>query len=77
MREAPRGAPAPRAWRRRCRSPHLLRGLAAGDDAACNRPAITLLRYDEDYSFLRDARCRTELWDPLKYLALSRGLPLT
>lgn len=32
---------------------------------------MTLLRYDEDYSFLRDPRCRTELWDPLKYLPLN------
>ena len=51
-----------------------VRGLAAGDDATCNRPAITLLRYEEDYSFLGDARCRTERWDPLKYLALSHDL---
>ena len=34
----------------------------------------TLLRYEEDYSFLGDARCRTERWDPLKYLALSHDL---
>ena len=45
-------------------------------DASCERPAITLLRYDEDYSFLRDPRCRTELWDPLKYLTLTHGLPV-
>jgi hypothetical protein len=51
-------------------------GLAAGDEASCDRPAITLLRYDEDYSFLRDPRCRTELWDPLKYVALSQRLPV-
>jgi hypothetical protein len=50
-------------------------GLAAADEASCDRPAITLLRYDEDYSFLQDPRCRTELWDPLKYLALSRSPP--
>jgi hypothetical protein len=35
-----------------------------------------MLRYDEDYSFLRDPRCRTELWDPLKYVLLDRGLPV-
>lgn len=36
---------------------------------------ITPLRYDEDYSFLRDPRCRTELWDPLKYVTLAQRLP--
>jgi hypothetical protein len=40
----------------------------AADAASCERPGITLLRYDEDYSFLRDPRCRTDRWDVLKYL---------
>ena len=50
-------------------------GRAAGDEASCDRPAITPVRYDEDYSFLRDPRCRTELWDRLKYLTVAHGLP--
>lgn len=49
--------------------------IAAGDEAPCNRPPITPLRWDEDYSFLRDPQCRTEFWDPLKYLALNHKLP--
>src|SRR5713101_7887535 len=28
------------------------------------------LRFEEDYRFLRDPAPRTDLWDPLKYLAL-------
>ena len=27
-------------------------------------------RYEENYDFLRDPECRTELWDPIKYIAL-------
>jgi hypothetical protein len=49
---------------------------AAEDAPSCDRPAITLLRYDEDHSFLRDPRCRTERWDRLKYLELNGDLPL-
>jgi hypothetical protein len=51
-------------------------GMAAADEAVCDRPEITLLRYDEDYSFLSDPRCRTDLWDPVKYLLLNRDVPL-
>ncbi len=36
------------------------------------RPFIGLLRYDEDWSFLKDPANRTELWDPLKYISLGR-----
>lgn len=50
-------------------------GRADGDETSCDRPAITALRYDEDYSFLRDPRCRTELWDRLKYVTLAQHLP--
>jgi hypothetical protein len=49
---------------------------AAGEGGSCDRPAIAPLRYDEDYSFLRDPRCPTDFWDPLKYLALNRGVPV-
>lgn len=40
--------------------------------ASCDRPTISLLRYEEDWSFLEDPRCRTQLWDPLKYIPLRR-----
>src|SRR5262245_37192275 len=29
------------------------------------------LRYDEDWSFLRDPAKRTDFWDPVKYIPLS------
>ena len=51
-------------------------GRVAGAEISCARPAITLLRYDEDYSFLREPRCRTDLWDPLKYLTSTHALPV-
>src|SRR3989442_540898 len=37
------------------------------------RPFIGLLRYDEDWSFLKDPANRTELWDPLKYIGLGKA----
>ena len=49
---------------------------ARADDTSCERPAITMLRYDEDYSFLRDPSCRTDVTDPLKYLQLDRRLSI-
>jgi len=48
---------------------------AAESGSTCDRPPITLLRYGEDYAFLRDPRCRTDFWDPLKYIELSSSLP--
>jgi hypothetical protein len=33
-------------------------------------PAYKLLRYEEDYSYLRDPARRTEFWDPIKYVPL-------
>jgi hypothetical protein len=40
--------------------------------AACPspRPPYLTLRYDEDYAFLRDPACRTDVWDPIKYVPL-------
>ena len=38
--------------------------------ADCPRPELAMSRYEEDYGFLRDPACRTELWDPIKYIAL-------
>lgn len=47
-------------------------GATASEAILCERPRISLIRYDEDYSFLRDPRCRTDPWDRLKYLPLTR-----
>ena len=43
--------------------------------AACpsTRPAFQTLRYEEDYSFLRDPDCRTDVWDRIKYMPLSEA----
>src|SRR6516164_6024992 len=38
------------------------------DEAA--PPAYKLLRYDEDYSYLKDPSRRTDFWDPIKYIPL-------
>jgi hypothetical protein len=37
------------------------------------RPFIGLLRYDEDWGFLKDPANRTEFWDPLKYISLNKA----
>lgn len=34
-------------------------------------PAYTELRYDEDYSYLKDSANRTDIFDPIKYIPLS------
>jgi hypothetical protein len=34
---------------------------AQAEPGPCERPAIELLRYDEDHAFLRDPSCRTDL----------------
>ncbi len=47
---------------------------ASADEKRCERPPVTLVRYDEDYSFLRNPKCRTDVWDPLKYLVLDESL---
>lgn len=35
-------------------------------------PKLTVLRYDEDYSYLKDPALRRDPWDPLKFIALIR-----
>jgi len=50
--------------------------FASFNEDSCNRPEITMLRYDEDYSFLRNPECRSEIWDPLKYIVLNKNLPV-
>lgn len=44
---------------------------ARGDSPSCERGPLQLIRYEEDHSFLRDPACRTELWDPVKYMPLT------
>ena len=34
-----------------------------------NRPAYKVLRYDEDFSYLRDPMKSTDFWDPLKFIS--------
>jgi alginate export protein len=49
--------------------------LARGDDtapSAMSPPAHTALRYDEDYSYLKDPAARTNLFDSLKYVPLNK-----
>lgn len=54
-------------------------GLSSGQAATfgANRPGYKLLRYDEDWSFLRDPARRTDPWDGLKYVPLGPGDYLT
>jgi hypothetical protein len=37
---------------------------------AAVRPVYKLLRYDEDYSYLKDPSQSTDCWDPIKYIPL-------
>jgi len=43
--------------------------------AACpsSRPSFQTLRYEEDYSFLRDPACRTDVWDRIKFMPLDEA----
>ena len=38
---------------------------------AVSPPAFTALRYDEDYSYLKDPAARTNAFDPIKYIPLN------
>jgi hypothetical protein len=50
----------------------------SGSDGKCDKksegetapPAYKLLRYEEDYSYLKDPGRRTDFWDPIKYIPL-------
>jgi hypothetical protein len=45
---------------------------AEGNDPhAGSPPVFTALRYDEDYSYLKDPAARTDAFDPIKYISLS------
>jgi len=43
------------------------------DPPAASPPTYTALRYDEDYSYLKDLAARTDVFDPIKYIPLSQG----
>src|SRR5882724_11553169 len=48
--------------------------LARADGGASSTPsppAYTALRYDEDYSYLKDTAARTDVFDAIKYIPLS------
>src|SRR5215472_1186695 len=47
----------------------------SASSAAADTPdrSITLLREDEDWSFLADPAKRQDFWDPLKYIRLREG----
>ena len=46
--------------------------ISAWADTACPAPPpYALLRQDEDYSYLRDAKCRRDFMDPIKFIPLS------
>ncbi len=45
-------------------------GVASSSADAQSIPAYSLLRENEDWSFLRDKSLRQDIWDPLKYIRL-------
>jgi len=42
-------------------------------DSPAQRPGYELIRFDEDWSGVRDPRLRIEWWDRIKYIPLGRG----
>jgi hypothetical protein len=46
--------------------------MLAGSQTSCPTPApYALLRQEENYSYLRNRACRTDFWDPVKYVSLN------
>jgi hypothetical protein len=45
----------------------------SGAQATTTRPAYAPVRYDEDWSFLRDPSKRTDFFDPIKWIPLANG----
>ena len=44
----------------------------AWGQSACPAPApYALLRQDNDYSYLRNPACRSDFWDPVKFISLN------
>src|SRR4051794_36814704 len=51
---------------------------AAGQDISppeggAKPPEYQKLRYEEDYSYLRDSAERSDIWDPIKYIPFNRA----
>jgi hypothetical protein len=69
-----------------CREPHIISasrvrslvcavvvGPFARADGACPEPGVySLLRFDENYDYLKNPSCMSDFWDPVKYIALNR-----
>jgi hypothetical protein len=53
-------------------SPAAAQSTVPGEEPA-PRPQYQTLRYEEDWSTLRDPARRTDLWDPLKFIQLNDG----
>src|SRR4051794_10489903 len=50
----------------------LVGSIIATSQTSCPKaPAYALLRQDENYSYLRTPACRTDFWDPIKYMPLN------
>jgi len=50
--------------------PYAALGTQAAQSGPNQLPAYKPLRYEEDYSYLKDPRRRTDFWDALKYIPL-------
>ena len=49
-------------------------GISLQAQSTCpNPPEYELLRQDEDYSYLRNDKCKRDRWDALKYVRLGPG----
>ena len=44
--------------------------LLVSGTSLCAQPAYKVLRYEEDYRYLKDPSPSTDFWDPIKYLPL-------
>ncbi len=45
----------------------------AQTEGPCSPPPYALNRADENYQYLRDPACRTDFWDPIKYMPLTES----
>jgi hypothetical protein len=45
--------------------------IVARPESTAKSPPYQRLRYDEDYTYLRDPTKRSDLWDPIKYISLN------
>jgi hypothetical protein len=61
----------PRCGRRLALSLTAMIALPSGAMAACEIPEYKSLRYEENYSYLQDPACRTDFWDPAKFIPVA------